>query len=340
MMSTAGAGTPGTLPARTKPVIPDGLPAPAAQLLKQTPRKVRYLCFCRLEASCSPQDWEAGIDTCHCTWGPIPYPRRDLTGVRFSRLTIVGWAGKRQESPLHHYWHCRCDCGTEKVICYAALSSGATRSCGCLSDEERRSRKGLFVDNLVGRRFGMLTVVRQAAPAPGQLGRNARWECKCDCGGEKTTTGASMKIGKVRSCGCLLEQGLNLAGLTFKWWTALAPKAQRGADCAAVWECECVCGKRADISSLRLRMAPPKCSCSKWPRVKAGMRFGMLTTIEKALKSRPNEAAKWVCRCDCGNERVVAATFLFYNSRIYSCGCTAQWIRHMFLPSARAPLDG
>lgn len=323
-------------PPHVKPVIPKGLPAPAAKLLRLGARVVHYRCFCGQKASCSTQDWAAGIDTCHCTWGPVPYPRQDMTGVRFNRLTVVAWAGKRQHAPLHHDWKCRCDCGTEKVISFAALSSGATRSCGCLSDEERRSRKGLLVDNLVGQRFGMLVVVRQAAAIPGHISRNARWECQCDCGAVTSAAGSVLKDGKVKSCGCLRQQGMNLAGLTFKQWTALAPLPERVKNNGSViWACECRCGKQEAISYDQLRTAPPKCACTTWPRVKAGMRFGLLTAVEKAPKAREKAEVRWKCRCDCGNEREVAARSLFINSYVYSCGCAAQWIPHVFLPSAR-----
>lgn len=49
-------------------------------------------------------------------------------GERFGRLTVIGALGKRRE--------CRCDCG--KVITVgrtSALTSGNTRSCGCLRRE-------------------------------------------------------------------------------------------------------------------------------------------------------------------------------------------------------------
>lgn len=54
--------------------------------------------------------------------------RRDLTGMSFSRLTVIGEARK-------HYWLCRCECGVEKSIYQSNLISGRTRSCGCLNRE-------------------------------------------------------------------------------------------------------------------------------------------------------------------------------------------------------------
>ena len=49
-----------------------------------------------------------------------------------------------------------------------------------------------------------------------------------------------------------------------------------------------------------------------------GMTFGRLTVIERAENSN-NGAARWLCRCSCGNEVVVCASDL--KNRQESCGC-------------------
>lgn len=58
---------------------------------------------------------------------------KDLTGRRFGRLTVEGFAYKNR----YVYWHCRCDCGNEKDVMGSALTSGDTQSCGCLGKERR-----------------------------------------------------------------------------------------------------------------------------------------------------------------------------------------------------------
>lgn len=63
--------------------------------------------------------------------GLQPSRRRDVTGQRFGRLVAlfdVGIAKRR-------HWCCRCDCGTERIVPVDALTSGKTRSCGCLKAE-------------------------------------------------------------------------------------------------------------------------------------------------------------------------------------------------------------
>lgn len=61
----------------------------------------------------------------------------DLALRVFGRLTATNQAEKRGRNRM--YWLCRCSCGREKWVIADALKSGATKSCGCLNDEVRRS---------------------------------------------------------------------------------------------------------------------------------------------------------------------------------------------------------
>ena len=53
-------------------------------------------------------------------------------------------------------------------------------------------------DNLIGQRFGLLTVIERRPSKNG----HSNWLCKCDCGTEKEILGTNLKTGKVVSCGC------------------------------------------------------------------------------------------------------------------------------------------
>lgn len=57
----------------------------------------------------------------------------DLTGKRFGKLIVLNKSGvaKNRQS----IWRCRCDCGNIKNVIYGNLTSGYTRSCGCLLKE-------------------------------------------------------------------------------------------------------------------------------------------------------------------------------------------------------------
>lgn len=62
----------------------------------------------------------------------IPVPktiRNDLTGRKFGRLTVLGYAGRNRFD--HIQWLCRCDCGNETVKTTSSLANGRTVACGC-----------------------------------------------------------------------------------------------------------------------------------------------------------------------------------------------------------------
>lgn len=63
-----------------------------------------------------------------------------LTGQRFGRLVVIGEATPSDPTPggtqSRMRWLCRCDCGVERVVLRASLTSGNTKSCGCYRVEE------------------------------------------------------------------------------------------------------------------------------------------------------------------------------------------------------------
>lgn len=60
------------------------------------------------------------------------------------------------------------------------------------------------VKNLVGQKFNLLTVICRAdIPTTIKFDTAAFWKCKCDCGNETIVRGNSLRVGKIKSCGCL-----------------------------------------------------------------------------------------------------------------------------------------
>ena len=60
------------------------------------------------------------------------------------------------------------------------------------------------LEDLRGKRFGRLQVVRQAENILHNNGRErVAWVCKCDCGNTCVVEAQSLKRGGTRSCGCL-----------------------------------------------------------------------------------------------------------------------------------------
>ena len=57
-------------------------------------------------------------------------------------------------------------------------------------------------EDLSGRRYGNLTVIKQTEDGV-IAGKNVpMWLCRCDCGKIKSVLGDSLKRGKAVSCGC------------------------------------------------------------------------------------------------------------------------------------------
>jgi hypothetical protein len=123
---------------------------------------------------------------------------RHLENQRFGRLVVI-------ERVTGTTWRCRCDCGKEKIVSTKCLTSGFTRSCGCLRKESH------YVD-ITGQRFGRLVAFE---PTGKTRNNSAIWRFKCDCGKELEATVDSVKWGGRQSCGCLqyetkVKQALNL----------------------------------------------------------------------------------------------------------------------------------
>ena len=62
---------------------------------------------------------------------------KDRTDDRYGRLLVLSYVGKDHRNK--HLWLCKCDCGNEKVVVSDNLSSGKSKSCGCLKTEWLRN---------------------------------------------------------------------------------------------------------------------------------------------------------------------------------------------------------
>ena len=54
----------------------------------------------------------------------------DITGNRYGKLTVQYLQPERKRKLK--VWHCLCDCGNEIDVVQSSLTSGNTKSCGCL----------------------------------------------------------------------------------------------------------------------------------------------------------------------------------------------------------------
>lgn len=81
------------------------------------------------------------------------YFRKDHTGERYHRFVILRRSPDyiRPSGIKVSVWFCRCDCGVEKSVQFSHLTSGCTRSCGCLAKENNVKRSRTHGHSLVGK---------------------------------------------------------------------------------------------------------------------------------------------------------------------------------------------
>lgn len=120
----------------------------------------------------------------------------DLTGQKFGRLTVISIGGRANNGSI--LWNCLCDCGNKALITTSCLTTGHTKSCGCII---RR-----FVD-LSGKKFGRLTVKNIA-----KRSSKIFWQCQCDCGREVIAPTGALISGHTKSCGCINQDRLTIHG--------------------------------------------------------------------------------------------------------------------------------
>lgn len=117
-----------------------------------------------------------------------------MNGQRFGRLTVI----KRDPlaPPGRSKWICRCDCGNTVSVLRNHLTCGQTISCGC-------AKKYVNLKDATGQRFDRLTVLERTEK---KSGNTYIYKCQCDCGNICEVSGANLRNGYTRSCGCLASE--------------------------------------------------------------------------------------------------------------------------------------
>ncbi len=59
----------------------------------------------------------------------VPYNFKDLTGQKFGKWSVIGYAGKNKRGWT--LWTCQCDCGTIRDVVSTSLCRGTSTACGC-----------------------------------------------------------------------------------------------------------------------------------------------------------------------------------------------------------------
>lgn len=162
--------------------------------------------------------------------------------------------------------------------------------------------------NLVGQRFGKLTVISFAGYAKGR----GQWNCKCDCGNDFVAHTSALKSGNTTSCRCKVD----LTGQRFGELVVREFHHQESGK-NSYWLCDCDCGETTVVCSSNLtRKTGGTKSCGHIDSL-VGHRFGRLV-VESLAFVEVN--SYWNCRCDCGNSVIVRRNGLT-TGNTKSCGC-------------------
>lgn len=153
------------------------------------------------------------------------FKAKDISGKRFGKLTAIEPVGKN--SRRQTIWRCKCDCGNIVDLPIGALTTGNTKSCGCLRNGVFRGGSGTGSsqpEDLSGRKFGHLTAIRIVGK---DRSRATIWECACECGNTVQVRAKSLKNGDTTNCGCLRGEHHDIAdNRLYMVWSGMKQRCQ------------------------------------------------------------------------------------------------------------------
>lgn len=180
---------------------------------------------------------------------------QDLSNQVFGIYKVLEQDKELSKEKKRVYWKCQC------LKCNNIVSVRA--------DGLKRNSKNCKLckyPNLIGQRFGQLTVIERAGSTD-NAGHIA-WVCQCDCGNKKTVLGTNLVSGKTLSCGCLHKEitsrllTKDLTGQTFGQLRVLERDLQRSD--RVHWICECSCGTKTSVAANNLTNGHTQsCGCIK-----------------------------------------------------------------------------
>lgn len=174
-------------------------------------------------------------------------PSRIAPGKVFNRWTAIRYVSS-QENRANPRWLFKCVCGNERVRSVGSVVHGSSKSCGCLRAE-------ILSTVRVGDVFNRLTAVR-----PDGNGRDSRWRFKCVCGKEHVAKLYEVRMGAIKSCGCLKDEtrlSPIQVGDIFGNLTAVRFDGNTGS-----WIFKCVCGNECSPVTHKIRIGKIKsCGC-------------------------------------------------------------------------------
>ena len=250
---------------------------------------------------------------------------KDLTGQKFGDLIVLerdyDYVKTHNIKQNRSYWKCQCKCGNIITIVGSSLTAknGRTQCKECSNKEK--------IHDLSGQIFGYLKVLKMSPQRA--KNRNVQWICQCKCGNIIEVNSRNLVTGCTKSCGCLKHE-LAITDLTGKKFSRLlvlknVPPPETVKHKCSYWLCQCDCGNQIIVSSHSLTSGNTQsCGCLAFESHNfsdlTGQKFGKLTAIKKVKVYNKTNSAQWLCKCDCGKEKIVSASCL-RSGDTQSCGC-------------------
>lgn len=176
--------------------------------------------------------------------------------------------------------------------------------------------------DLIGKKYGKLTVINKAEKKNGKTS----WLCRCECGNTKVIRQDNLrdKNKPTRSCGCIGTNSKDLSGQEFGKLTVMADSGDRDAGGKVFWECQCDCGNATLVNTSNLKSgAIQSCGClSSKNKDLRNMKFGKLTVLSMFGTGKHRQKT-WLCKCECGRLKVASTNHLTMGN-VSSCGCLSN----------------
>lgn len=207
-----------------------------------------FRCRCGKRVTTTARHLRDGKRSCGCLRREMSAAKVvDMTGQTWHDLTVLDRAGSDENGAA--LWRCRCACGFVGVYMGVAMRSGDIKSCGCGRTQ---------VVDMAGQTWHDLTVLDRAGSNENGV---ALWRCRCQCGSVEVYSGAALRSGEIKSCGCRrTTRHKTLLGATFGSRTVMGQVQGTNKDRVWIWSCSCGKTGRGRADQIRNRKL---CMCQR-----------------------------------------------------------------------------
>lgn len=116
--------------------------------------------------------------------------RVDIKGKRFGFWVAIEQGENNKYGQTQ--WLCECECGNKKLVTTNSLRTGNSTSCGCN-----------HCPDLIGEKFGKLTVIKLADEEINNIKGRRHWVCECECKRKVIASTYQLRNGRIASCGTI-----------------------------------------------------------------------------------------------------------------------------------------